>query len=258
MQLNEVPYFTPVFYSNVGSIVRNEVGHPAGSFYGYKIIGIFNDAEEVSKAPVQNDAAPGRFRYFNADGNDTINAADRVHFGNPNPKFTLGINIGITYKNFDFSTFFYGSFGNDVMNLVKKLTDLYSTINGAPGGIVSAKSKAALYDSWSPQHTNTSLPMAENNFNFSNGYAENSFTLEDGSYFRNKSIILGYTFPPALLKKIKIEKVRIYLQAVNLFTITNYSGLDPELSGRSDSFGIDFGYYPNSEKQYFLGANINF
>jgi len=258
VQLNELPFFSPVFQSNVGPIVRNEVGYPVGSFYGYKIIGIFSDAAEVSKAPVQNAAAPGRFRYLNADGNDTINAADRIHFGNPNPNFTVGINIGINYQNFDFSTFFYASVGNDVMNLGRRLTDFYSTIDGAPGGIVSAKSKAALYDSWTPRHTNTSVPVAENNFNFSNANAENSYTLEDGSYFRNKSIILGYTFPAAMMKKMKIEKIRIYLQAVNLFTITNYSGLDPELSGRSDSFGIDFGYYPNNQKQYFFGASINF
>jgi hypothetical protein len=245
------------FFNHAGLMVRNEIGYPIGSFYGYKIIGIFQDADDVAKSPVQNSAAPGRFKYFDANGDGIIAEDDRVHFGDPNPKFTLGINIGINYKNFDFSTFLYGSFGNDVMNLLKINADIFPI--GLNGGIPSAKSEAALYDSWTPHHTNTTVPIAENNRNFSNGLGEdNSYGLEDGSYFRNKSIILGYTFQPALMKKMKIEKIRIYLQAVNLFTITNYSGLDPELSGQSDSFGIDFGNYPNNQKQYLFGANINF
>lgn len=260
IKLTDLPYFNPQFEGVNGRLfVRNEVGHPSGSFYGYKIVGIFKDADEVSKAPVQNAAAPGRFRYLDADENGIINPDDRIHFGNPNPKFTAGINIGINYRSFDFSTFCYGSFGNDVMNIPKTETDFFQT-GSTSIQYISAKSKAALYDSWTPQNTNTTVPFQENDNNFSNSGAGavNSYGLENGSYFRNKSMILGYTLPAALLQKLKIEKMRIYLQAVNLFTITKYTGLDPELSGSSSSFGIDFGNYPNNQKQFLFGINVNF
>ena len=135
-------------------IVRNEVGYPISSFFGYKIIGFFEDDADVAKSPEQNAASPGRFKYLDANGDDKITGDDRVHFGNPNPDFTLGLNIGFNYKNFDFSTFFYGSFGNDIYNGYKGI-DIY-------GGGQSPKSKTALYDSWTPQHHNATAPIQEN------------------------------------------------------------------------------------------------
>lgn len=162
----------------------------------------------------------------------------------------MGVNIGITYKNFDLSTFCYGSFGNDVLNITRDGTDFY---NG-----LSAEGKTALYNSWTPQHTNAKAPIVEANQNFSNNGVPNSYFLEDGTYFRNKTLMFGYTLPKNILKKMKIESIRIYIQAVNLFTITKYSGLDPELSGYSDAYGIDFGNYPNNQKQYLIGLNVNF
>ena len=244
LKLTDLPYFSP------NPIVRNQVGQPTGSFYGYKIIGLFKDAEEVNNAPVQDGAGPGRFRYLDANNDKEINEDDRVFIGNPNPDFTLGINIGVTFKNFDLNTFFYGSFGNDVSNVPRYFTDFFQT---QP----VRKSKALLYDSWTPQNTGAKLPIAETAFNFSNAGTINSFTLEDGSYFRSKLVMLGYTLPKQWVQKIKIEKLRIYVQAVNLFTITKYSGLDPELTGNSSAFGIDFGNYP-TQRQYLFGINLNF
>ncbi len=248
IHLNDLPYFNPPF-SQAGPFVRNEVGHEVSSFFGYKIIGLFQSDDDVSKSPVQDAAAPGRFKYQDTDGDGTITDLDRVHYGNANPNFTAGINIGINYKDFDFSTFCYGSFGNDVLNVTRDVTDR--------PGYGFARSKTALYNSWTPQHPNAKAPIAENDFNFSNiGF--NSYLLENGSYFRNKIMTLGYTLPKSWLQKIKIEKLRIYVQAVNLFTITKYTGLDPELSGFSAAYGIDFGNYPNNQKQYLLGLNVNF
>ena len=100
-------------------IWRNQVGHPVSAFYGYKIIGFFNDEHDVLVSPKQDDAAPGRFKYLDRDHDGKISDNDRVFIGNPNPKFSLGLNIGFSYKNFDFSTFFYGVFGNDVCNFVR-------------------------------------------------------------------------------------------------------------------------------------------
>ena len=245
IKLTDLRYFIPSL--EVRDFVRNEVDHPASSFYGYKIIGFFKDASDVSRSPVQDAAAPGRFKYFDADGDGTITDSDRVFLGNANPKFTAGINLGINFKNFDFSTFCYGSFGNDVVNAIKYNTDIFPAI-----------SKTALYDSWAAQNQNAKAPIAEAVINFSNFSPVNSYAIEKGSYFRNKSIMLGYTFPTSWLKKAKIEKIRIYVQVLNFFTITKYTGLDPELSGRSAAFGIDYGNYPNNQKQYLIGLNVNF
>jgi TonB-linked SusC/RagA family outer membrane protein len=251
LRLSNLAYYIPPVTAALG-YVRNQVGHPASSFYGYKIIGIFKDDIEVSNAPAQDAAKPGRFRYLDANNDKVINEDDRVFLGDANPDFTLGINLGINYRNFDLSTFFYGSFGNEVINVPRTSTDFFAA------GFYSAKSKDLLYDSWTPQNTGATIPIIENSYNFSNIATVNSYLLEDGSYFRNKSVILGYTFSKKILQKIKIEKLRIYLQAVNLFTITNYKGLDPELPGNSSAFGIDFGNYPNNEKRFLFGISMSF
>jgi TonB-dependent starch-binding outer membrane protein SusC len=250
LKLTDLTYFIPPYDVGLG-YVRNETGHPASSFFGYKIIGIFQNNEEVNNAAVQNSATPGRFRYLDANRDDTINAADRVFLGDANPKLTAGINIAINYRNFDFSLFCYGSFGNDVINYPKTITDFFAKESN------NAKSKALLYNSWTPQNTNTSIPIIENSFNFSNADAINSYAIENGSYFRNKSVILGYSLTKAWLQQMKIERMRIYLQALNLFTITKYTGLDPEISGQSAAFGIDYANYPN-QKQYLFGLSVVF
>lgn len=237
--------------SRIGDFVRNEIGNPIGSFFGYEVVGLFQDAADVTKSPVQDGAKPGRFKYRDANGNGTITDADRVHFGNPNPDFTLGLNLGASYKNWDFSTFLYGSFGNDVINYVRYWTDFYPSFQGA-------KSIDALTKSWLPTRTNTSVPIAENDASFSTNQVPNSYYKEDGSYLRCKSLILGYTMPAAQLKKWGIEKLRFYVQAANLFTITKYTGLDPELSGSNAAFGIDFGNYPNNQKNFNVGVNVSF
>jgi TonB-linked SusC/RagA family outer membrane protein len=252
LSLPDLHYFDDNVYT------RNEVGYPVGSFYGLKILGLFKDASDVAKSPAQQDAGPGRFKFYDANGDGKIEAdSDRIHFGNPNPKFTLGINIGLRFKGFDFSMFCYGSFGNQVMNTPIFITDIFHG-SGAP------LSKNALYNSWRPTHMNTKVPLLESIENFSNnadplGFSgPDSYGLEDGSYFRNKSMELGYTLPASFLSKYRIENFRIYVQALNLFTITSYTGLDPELSGTSSSFGVDWGNYPSNQKQYIIGVSLGF
>jgi hypothetical protein len=252
LKINGSPFFDVNNLGTVGA-VRNEVGHPMGSFFGYQIEKIFNDPVEAFNAH-QPDAAPGRFKYLDAnhDGHISTGDTDMVFIGNPNPKFTLGISIGISYMNFDISAFFYGSFGNDVLQTSSNkpriclmaaagLGKQLFTIPGSP-----SKSK---------QYTS---PIAEYSSNFSNSAVPNSFTIEKGSYFKNRSLILGYSLSKNLLVKFKIDRLRFYLQAVNLFTITSYSGLDPEQPGNSMAFGIDHNPYPNNQKQYVFGCSLNF
>jgi hypothetical protein len=122
----------------------------------------------------------------------------------------------------------------------------------------SAKSEKLLYDSWTPENTAATVPIIENDLNFSNIETINSYGLEDGSYVRNKSMILGYTFPKEWIPKSKMQRMRVYGQVVNLVTITKYTGLDPELSGESAAFGIDYANYPNNQRQYLIGLNVVF
>ncbi len=248
--------------------VRLEPGYPMGSTFGYKVIGYFEDSADVAKSPIQDAAAPGRFKYLDANGDGKITDADRVHFGDPNPKYTAGLNLGLTYKNFDFTTFFYACVGNDIYNS-------YKGNNNAFGDVPT---RTALYNSWTPENHNAQAPIQEVDlYNFSNAGVWNSYPVEKGSYLRNKTMIIGYNFPGNWLKKIRIEKLRVYIQAANLFTITKYSGLDPELNNRllfsdafqkltgsnsntsSAAFGVDvFGTYPNNQKQFLFGLNVGF
>ena len=160
-------------------------------------------------------------------------------------------------KGFDFSTIFYGSQGNDVINLVHYYTHFFGTSEG------KGKSNV-LKDAWTPENLDATTPIAEYASTFSTNGAFNSYFLENGSFFKMRSLILGYSVKPALLQKYDLNKLRIYLQAANLLTITKYSGLDPELTGSlgntqsSASFGIDYGNYPNNQKSFLVGLNLTF
>lgn len=251
----------------IGSFTRLQPGQAVGAFFGYKVIGLFRDSSEVAKSPTQQDAAPGRFKYEDNNGIDSatgnftgkpdgkISSADRTFFGNPNPKFTAGLNLAVTFKNFDLSTFFYASVGNDVINYVRYWTDFPQVFQGAV-------SKDAVYNSWTPQNLDAKVPKLENSVNFSNTTQFNSYYMEDGSFLKLRSLALGYTIPNSKLTRFGIERFRIYGQAANLFQLTKYTGLDPELTGSNlgdnSNFGIDFGNYPNNQKMFTVGVNLTF
>lgn len=250
-----------------GDVVRNNrlqrfvEGHPFGAFYGYKVVGIFQDANDVAKSPTQDDAEPGVFKYADINGDGEINADDRTFLGDPNPKFTYGLNVALSYKNFDFSAFFFGMSGNDIFNNTLYFTDFPDFFKG---GI---RREVAL-NAWTPTNTNTTIPKLRTTGGFStdnSGYA-NSYFISKGSYLRSKQMQIGYTLPNNLLTKYGIDRVRVYVQATNLFTITKYNGLDPELPTQPDSngnifrtyqFGIDQGNYPHTPG-YLIGLNLNF
>jgi TonB-dependent starch-binding outer membrane protein SusC len=236
--------------SRIGNFVRNAIGHPVSSFYGYEVVGLFQSQQDVDNSPVQAGAGPGRFKYLDADRNDTINDKDRVFFGDPNPDFTYGLNLNASFMNFDVSVFFYGAKGAQAINYVRWWTDFFPSFQGG-------KSEDLLYNSWSEKNPNARTPIAENISNFSNNTVPNSYYLENASYLRLKNLTIGYTLPSNLLGRLGIDKFRIYVQGANLFTITKYTGLDPEIIGGQDNFGIDAGAYP-TVKQYLIGANLNF
>ncbi len=233
-----------------GNSVRNQVGHPVGSFFGYEIVGLFQDAADVDRSPTQADAAPGRFKYKDVNGDGKINTDDRTFIGDPNPDFVYGLNLGFSYKKFDLSAVFYGSQGNDIWNESRRWTDF------AYGN--STNWSKRLLNSWTPQNTNTDQPIAERTPNFSAANPANSYFIEDGSYLRLRSLMLGYNIDANVLKIIGISKLRVYVQGSNLLTFTKYTGNDPELTSyRSLTFGIDEGVYPNS-RIVLIGLNVGF
>ena len=239
-----------------GNATRSYVGSPLNTYYGYKVIGLFQNAAEVTGAPAQAGAGPGRFRYEDINGDKKIDAEDRTIIGDPNPDFTYGINLGGDYKGLDIAAFFYGVSGRDAFNTVRWWTDFSS---GFPGG----RSKRALYDSWLPDGSrpNAKTPIQETTTvqsGFSTSGVINSYYVENASYFRLRNLQIGYTLPSSVASKIRVSKVRIYLQGTNLFTITDYTGLDPEVIVNDDrAAGIDVGAYP-LVKQYLVGLNVNF
>lgn len=231
--------------------IRNQVGYSISSFYGYKVIGLFQNAEEVKNAPTQDGAGPGRFRYADLDGNGKINADDRTYLGSPVPKFTAGMSLGFKYKGWELEAYLNGFFGNKIFNVSKWFTDFYPSFAGAA---ISERVK----DSWTPSNTGATTPIFETASNFSTNTQSNSFYVENGSYVRFQNITLGYNLPASALSKARIQRLRVFASTNNIFTITKYQGLDPGVGGNADTnFGIDVGNYPLT-KGWTVGLNLGF
>ncbi|AXE20042.1 SusC/RagA family protein [Runella rosea] len=231
--------------------IRNQVGYSISSFYGYKVIGLFQNAEEVKNAPTQDGAGPGRFRYADINGDGKINADDRTYLGSPVPKFTAGLSLGFKYKGWELEAYLNGFFGNKIFNVSKWFTDFYPSFAGAA---ISERVK----DSWTPSNTGATTPIFETASNFSTNTQSNSFYVENGSYVRFQNITLGYNLPASALSKARIQRLRVFASTNNIFTLTKYSGLDPGVGGNADTnFGIDVGNYPLT-KGWTVGLNLGF
>ncbi|WP_073573426.1 SusC/RagA family TonB-linked outer membrane protein [Algoriphagus zhangzhouensis] len=231
--------------------IRNQVGEPLSTFFGYKVEGLFQSAEDVASHATQDGAAPGRFKYEDINGDGEITPDDRTVLGNPIPDFTGGVNFTVGYKGLDLSAYFYTSIGNEVWNQSKWFTDFFQTFEGAA---ISERLKGA----WSPSNTGATIPIVEKTANFSTSNVANSYYVEDGSYLRLQNVTLGYTLPQSLLERWRLERLRVFASANNLFTITGYEGLDPAVGGSADlTFGIDVGNYPVT-RGYTLGLNVSF
>jgi TonB-linked SusC/RagA family outer membrane protein len=230
-----------------GGVVRNVVGQPVSTFFGYKVEGLFQTPAEAA-AWNQDGAAVGRFKYADINNDKKITTDDRTYIGNPNPDFTYGFNARVFYKNFDLEALFYGVQGGEVLNFTKWFLDFYPSFAGI------GKSTRTL-DAWTPTHTNTSVPRIENVSNFSTNGTLNSYYIEKGSYFRLRSIKIGYNLPNSVVNRARFNKIRFFVQATNLFTATKYTGTDPEVSGVDTNFGVDVGNYPVN-RQFLVGINL--
>ncbi len=236
--------------SRIGSFNRNMEGYSMGQFWGYNILGLFADQGAVDAAATQDGAEPGFFQYEDVEPDGAIDDDDRTFIGNPNPDFTYGLNLSFGWKGLDIIAFFYGSQGNDIFNYNKWWLDFWPSFQGQ-------KSTGLLYDSWTPSNTGAEIPKASNKSNFSTNTVSNSYYIEDGSFFRLKNLQIGYTFDRAVLGNV-FSSARVYVQGVNLFTITKYSGMDPELASFNDTFmGVDEGNLP-AVQQFLIGVNLGF
>lgn len=234
---------------NKNAVTKTEVGKPVGYFYGYVTNGIFQNAEQVEGSPQRETAVPGDVRYKDLNNDDVIDDKDRTMIGSPWPDFVYGITLGAAWKGFDFNLFIQGSQGNDVMNMT--LLDFESGT-----GYMNARSDY-LSRAWSGEGSTDRYhrisARQEGNLLVSD------YFLEDGSYARIKNVQLGYDFCNRVIKKNKIiSQCRLYLSAQNLFTFTNYSGLDPEIgSSNATVNGIDSGFYPQA-RVWTVGLNLKF
>lgn len=244
-KVNDYSDYYWAFPALMGSpVVKNQVGHSLSAFNVYKVEGLFQSEQEASLAPSQYGRIPGGLRYANVVDDESIDYSDKLFLGDPNPDFTVGINVNLAWKNIDASAFLYASAGNDVFNFTRYFTDFWWIEMGQ-------KNRKLLHDSWTESNRDASFPVASQQ----NTPDVSDYFIEDGSYLRMKSLQIGYTFSPEVLRNVKLSGFRVYLQSVNLFTITNYSGLDPETGGPRDAFGIDTGNYPNT-RQFIFGLQV--
>lgn len=217
-----------------GAVTRTEVGRPISSFYGRVVEGF---------------DANGRFLYKDINGDSITNDEDRTYIGSPHPDFTYGINLTAAYKSFDTSIFFTGSQGNDIYNYEKIYTDFPTFFNG--------NRSTRVLNSWTPSNTNAALPALSQTIT-NNETSPNTYFVEDGSYLRLKNLQIGYTFSDDISNKIGMDSFRIYLQGTNLFTMTDYEGIDPEIISNDNlTLGVDNQIYPISQI-YTFGVNLKF
>jgi len=242
------------------NLTRNQVGQPYNAFFGFKDLGTFKSQAEINSYGYtddagnfqlyQPDAKPGDLKWWknpdNPDdnGKGVIGQGDRTFLGDPNPHWIYGFNINLSWKNWDLLAFGQGVWGNQIFQAYRR-RDV--GVGGYSGG---ANYQVEALNAWSTINPTSDYPRItdiDGNHNFSN---PSSFYLQSGAYFRLKTLQLGYTLPKSVMGALKAQTFRIYASASNLFTLTKYTGYDPEISG-----GVDKGLYPQA-KTFIIGLNI--
>ena len=234
---------------SVAPAVILEEGEKSGNFYGFIYEGVWKSNEATEAAVYGNFPGDAKYKDINEDG--TINNDDLGVMGNGQADFNWGLNNSFTYKDFDLNIFFQGVQGNEIWNLGR------GYIFGGSGDARNATT-SEIKNRWTPQNENTNIPGYSAT---SSNIIQSSRYVEDGSYIRMKNISLGYNFPDSIMKNTNIfNSLRLYISAQNLWTITDYSGFDPEISSTGNSSveqSIDYGAYPTS-KTVILGLNVTF
>ncbi len=252
--LGSANYIPAVPFMQLGYISRTEVGHPMASFYGYLTDGLFQTQEEVDAyvkpdgTPIQPNAAPGDIRY-KADENGNL-ITDFI--GSPFPDFTAGLNMKFDYKGFSLIMFFYGVYGNEIFNATR-----FFNMNSS----MRYNVEASMMDRWLLAGDTDDPNLARLNIKDANNGLRSDRFIEDGSYLRLKNIQLEYTIPSKIFNKIDISSLKVFVGSTNTFTLTKYSGFDPEIGlGYGNNpldRGIDRARYP-SPRTFYVGLNLLF
>ena len=248
-----------------GDRTKTDIGMPVGSFWGYKYEGVYQSDEEAlqqltayTKETIGVHAGDARYADLNGDGK--INEDDQTFIGNPFPKLTYGINAGADFYGVDIQLFFQGVYGNQIYNALRERTESSGATNLLASymkdqawiGYNNDVQVALMMKGLDVDELENRKGTIPNPCGASTNNANSSRFVEDGSYFRLKNVQIGYTFPKAWTDKFHCSRLRLYVTASNLFTITKYSGYDPEVGG-----GVDYGNYPQS-RTFTFGLNVNF
>ncbi len=230
-----------------------KTGSPFGAFYGFKVAGIYQNDAELTQYPSYELARVGGFRFEDINNDGKIDDGDRTIIGSPHPDFTYAINFNARYQNFDMMMYFYGSKGNENYEATRYFTDF---------GVFDGQKSTRLLDMWSPENTSGTVPSITKDKVSPNEYASSTYYIQDASFFKMKNFQIGYNFQTDKLfgSNTGVKKFRAYLGVTNLFTITKYEGLDPEVTATPSKYpalGVDFGVYPQS-RQYMLGVSLGF
>lgn len=249
----EIPGYTPNTQGQLsGHLKVNgswlEPGLPVGVWNLLKYDGVFQDQAQLAAGPrsTVNKDQLGDARFVDKSGDGRINYTDdRMIVGDPNPDFIYGWTNNFSFKGFDFSVYLQGSQGNDIINIQRAETNI-----SGPWG----NQRREILNRWTPTNTNTNIPRAR--VTVDPLLLQSDWLIEDGSYMRVKTMTLGYTF----MNFRFINSLRLYVTGQNLFTITNYSGFDPEVNSQGNSnlqLGVDYNAYP-SAKAVLFGLNVSF
>ncbi|MCH5217362.1 MAG: TonB-dependent receptor [Muribaculaceae bacterium] len=231
-------------YTNYGSVQVVDINQPLYYYWGYQYDGIYRTDQEVLDYLPGYDASSTPFhagdsKYRDNNGDGIINDKDRVYLGSSIPKINYGINFTAFLKDFDINLFFQGVGGNKIYNQMRHRLES----NGSTSVL-----SPVMADAWTENNPNGSIPNPKNSINY---YVSDRF-LESGAYFRLKNLQVGYTLPEKVLGKSGLKNCRFYVQISNVFTITKYSGYDPEVNG-----GVDYGNYPQAQS-FLFGVNISY
>jgi len=225
-----------------GDRTKSDEGLALYTFWGYNYEGIYETDAEAQEhmfdSPGVFHAGDARFTDVNKDGK--LDENDKMDLGNPFPWLTYGLNASLAWKGFDMQIFFQGVAGNEIYNALRIRTE---------GTGDSATLSTAMRNVWSAANPKGTIP---NPFGSPNNYIDNSRYVENGAYLRLKNLQLGYTLPEKLTSRINLSRCRVYVSGSNVFTLTRYSGYDPEVGG-----GVDYGNYPQA-RTWMLGMNLNF
>lgn len=237
------------FQASSYNITRTMVGQPFNSFYGFETMGIFQTQAEIDAYTnadgglIQPNARPGDFKWADLNNDGMIDGDDRTFIGDPTPTWAFGFTLNVAYKGFDAVVFGQGVAGNKIFQGLRRLD------------INNANYSTKALGRWTGAGSSSSYPRLSDNDPNNNFANPSDFYLEDGDFFRLKTLQLGYTVPSLWTNQIGLQKARIYVMSENLFTLTKYSGFDPEIGG--GILSIDRGIYPQA-RSFMVGLNVTF